>query len=774
MSDPAQAPVVTELVVTSDSAGAVDYARAMQAAQLAAAAAMVANDNLANSMRSANDNARDASEQNGRVTIGLRQLAQGALDVAEAWAKKVAVGIAVVGVVSTLFRVLMPIYVAYKLVKTGIDLVTEAWKLSGDQLAEYIGIADKASKLDLSTTFFQRISKSAADAKVPVDDLTAAFKKLQEATAPQLGGSAGMNRLTELTDAGNFKGNTGVGQLASANTTEEKFRAVVSLIDQAMEKGERLAALDVSKTFLGDAATAALAKDSDYLNKMLASADAISAEKLVSDEDVGNALALQQRIDAAEKILSQRWHPIQDILVGLGLKMREGWVNILEAIAASFDWLGKFIDRLSSMPSSLVDKFVNLTTTPESRAANAAYYGVVTDKNDPQWQMDIARQKLAAGLNNPANVLRARDETNAVQNSVFRDTSKKTGDDEIASAYGRAEESLLKYIEVTKAAAISTGQGVEQQERLKAIAQLTAAGIKDGLTPAAAKAKAEMSGLGEQAGAAALALAKAKVAADIKFNRDTAFLSQEDVSIAQQLKGIYPDVATALGSVEAQGIRTNNAFREISSTIETNLTSGLTDIAMGQKSIAQGASDMGLAFVKAIEQMIIKIYVVEPLLRNLQVLMNSVGGLGSLGLGVVGGGSFSGQDAALNRSLFPGYGTAIGANADGTDNWRGGLTSVNERGGEILDLPGGTRIIPHDVSMKMAANSNAAPVVNVIIEGASSQPSVSQSQNASGGTDIRVTFRDAVRGVMTEDAANNGPISAAMAQRFRGSKFGGS
>ena len=38
-------------------------------------------------------------------------------------------------------------------------------------------------------------------------------------------------------------------------------------------------------------------------------------------------------------------------------------------------------------------------------------------------------------------------------------------------------------------------------------------------------------------------------------------------------------------------------------------------------------------------------------------------------------------------------------NAAGDSYWRGGITRVNENGGEILDLPTGTRIIPHDASM---------------------------------------------------------------------------
>jgi hypothetical protein len=47
----------------------------------------------------------------------------------------------------------------------------------------------------------------------------------------------------------------------------------------------------------------------------------------------------------------------------------------------------------------------------------------------------------------------------------------------------------------------------------------------------------------------------------------------------------------------------------------------------------------------------------------------------------------------------------IGHNAAGTNNWRGGLTSINERGGEIINLPSGAQIIPHDVSMAAAQAS---------------------------------------------------------------------
>lgn len=40
--------------------------------------------------------------------------------------------------------------------------------------------------------------------------------------------------------------------------------------------------------------------------------------------------------------------------------------------------------------------------------------------------------------------------------------------------------------------------------------------------------------------------------------------------------------------------------------------------------------------------------------------------------------------------------------AKGTDNWKGGIVQISERGGEIVDLPQGSRVYPHDESVRMA------------------------------------------------------------------------
>lgn len=67
---------------------------------------------------------------------------------------------------------------------------------------------------------------------------------------------------------------------------------------------------------------------------------------------------------------------------------------------------------------------------------------------------------------------------------------------------------------------------------------------------------------------------------------------------------------------------------------------------------------------------------------------------------------------------FFGFGDA-GGHATGTPYFKGGMTRINEGGrGEIVDLPNGTRIIPHDVARKTAqAGSVPSVVVNLTIQG---------------------------------------------------------
>ncbi|MDB5618470.1 hypothetical protein [Tardiphaga sp.] len=656
------------------------------------------------------------------------------------------------------------------LVVDAIKMVGRAWQLGGEKLAEYVALNEKAVAANTTADFFQRITKAAEGAKLPVDALAEALKKLNDSTAGKLGGSSANNAIEKLQSYGNFQGNTGVGQLQNANGAEEKMKAIVALYDQAVLKGERLAALEAIRATLGDTIANKAAADSGYLDKMLASADAINKTDLVKSQDIQNAVELQNRYDAAVKILEQRWHPIQDLLTQAGIGMHQAWVGIVESIATAVDWATKLVGKLAEAPpwfQKQLDRgataFMELTTTPESRAAAEKQYGISSDpadiaSTDLQNRMDDirrsdamadARRRLAEGMNRKF------------------DTSKPPKDSPAdgpdASAYGRAEESLRKYIETTNAASKSVDEAAASQERLKAIAALTAAGMKDGLSREAATAKAEMSGLAQQAAAAADALAKAKVASSIDFGKKTAFLSQEDVQIATQLKGIYGnDVPKALASAEAAGIRLNDAFRQISSVIETNLTTGLTDIFDGTKSVGQGFSDMSKVVVRALEEMIIKMYVVQPIMRSLQGALGgglSLGSLfgggaaagatstGSAGVGALGGlyhtGGMVGSEPTSVRYIHPSY--FDDAPRFHTGGIAGDEVPIIAKKGEGVFTPGQMAAMGGGGPINMVVNNNASPTMTV---------EATQVVDGRGNRSIQLTLDDATAAALSRPGSS--------------------
>lgn len=51
----------------------------------------------------------------------------------------------------------------------------------------------------------------------------------------------------------------------------------------------------------------------------------------------------------------------------------------------------------------------------------------------------------------------------------------------------------------------------------------------------------------------------------------------------------------------------------------------------------------------------------------------------------------------------------------GTDNWPGGMAVIHDRGGEIVDLPKGSRVYPHDKSIEMARRDGAQGAGSVTV-----------------------------------------------------------
>ena len=127
--------------------------------------------------------------------------------------------------------------------------------------------------------------------------------------------------------------------------------------------------------------------------------------------------------------------------------------------------------------------------------------------------------------------------------------------------------------------------------------------------------------------------------------------------------------------------------------VKNSIVSAFDGALSGVKSMWSGAADW------------FDTNVVSPLREKFDGLIALKNSIADAGAGVTG--------------LITSNGT--GHNAIGTSFWGGGWTEVNEHGGEIIDLPQGSRVYPHATTMKMLKDgmgggtsaSTAAPQITV-------------------------------------------------------------
>jgi hypothetical protein len=253
-----------------------------------------------------------------------------------------------------------------------------------------------------------------------------------------------------------------------------------------------------------------------------------------------------------------------------------------------------------------------------------------------------ANAKLRAALQNHANVAKGMREATEVQSAVRGDTSKNPVGDKTAEKdqFDRATEAIEKHIAKLQADAAAVGLNSAATEELRAKAQLLTAAQQAGL-PVNDALIAKINKLAQAASAAGDKLARARIDSSIGRDSKTAMLSSEDVAIAEKLRPIFgDDIPAALNSSQAAMMRFNDALRSVSTSIEGNLTTGLTDLLNGTVSLKDGFSSMAQSILRDIEQMIIKMMIVQPLMRGLSgALGGGVGGvggiLGSIGIGAL-------------------------------------------------------------------------------------------------------------------------------------------
>lgn len=133
-------------------------------------------------------------------------------------------------------------------------------------------------------------------------------------------------------------------------------------------------------------------------------------------------------------------------------------------------------------------------------------------------------------------------------------------------------------------------------------------------------------------------------------------------------------------------------FEPLASWFDVTVWQPLSSMADGTKTSVVSAFDAALSGVKSIWSGVADWFdanVISPLREKFSSLIDLKNSIADAGSAVTG--------------LTTSNGT--GHNAIGTSFWEGGWTEINENGGEIIDLPQGSRVYPHATTMKMLRDS---------------------------------------------------------------------
>ena len=428
-------------------------------------------------------------------------------------------------------------------------------------------------------------------------------------------------------------------------------------------------------------------------------------------------------------MLSDRWQPFKDIMTDVGMKLHETFVQDLTDLAALSTGIQTVYDKAAALLGLGWDKLKNGlqgSVTLVDAAGNAYQANIPQSQYGPldnsvKSPLDRATDRLRSGLSQPTQVANARTKTNFVQDKVWRDQSGDPNKQQPnSSAYDRATDAINKYIQVTTAASTAVDATAGEQEKLKAIAQLTAAAMRDGLSKEAAEAKAQLSGLGQQASYAATELAKAKVNSEIKFDTAKAFLTPDDLAIAQKLKGIYgTDVRAALASTEAAGLRAADALRTISDLGRNTLSGFGTDFTSAIRSGSTAFQALETAGISALGKISDKLMTMATD-KLWSSAFGGTSGSSLLGMFGLGGGSSVGNYGQVSNATGLGAGTgglSFPMFAAGTDSAPGGWWIVGEKGPELMNVPKGAQILPNGQSPG-GGSINAPVSINIDATGA--------------------------------------------------------
>lgn len=487
---------------------------------------------------------------------------------------------------------------------TGVAAAIYAAMVATEKFVLSIGeMGDTAKRAGLDLASFQQLQFAAGVSGVNSKDFASGAEKM----AMNLDdASRNTNDLSKLLDANNVKFKDGNTLLISNNQLWDVARGLISGAATEQQKIDVAKMLGLTKQWvpLLDQSAAAFKASKDEVSALglVIDADVIAKAKKFDDEwrKTETVLTTELKVALAGLI------PVLDGLIG---QARTFAANIVSGITAAANSpqgqqftgnaarAGEVLNQVTNAPpdTSLADRMAGVALAAKALAGN------ISDLTRAQLDQDIATRKLASAHADLAKgyisdaeaqvkmaAARAADaaaKAAAHTKIPAKDTSDTT------DAWDKAINSIDRHAAALAADSLAVGTSVATAAGLRTEFQLLEAakqadlGVTDDQIKAYTIARANMT-MDEALTSGIIKLSKEKVAQleaevqktkeltqaaelmkidkNIQFARDTAFLSPQDLQIAQALKPAFDNVEKSMNSSQAAAMRLNYALKSLS------------------------------------------------------------------------------------------------------------------------------------------------------------------------------------------------------------------
>lgn len=441
-----------------------------------------------------------------------------------------------------------------------VALVIGSLKLMGDavgsvrdQLSRMVDIADKSQATGLSPEFWQSWVEGAKGAEKQVTAFEGALENAYQALKPVLNPNwtvwdDGLTKVTAVEEA--MRGMrelfttdqdfSGFQMFRDADTQERKIEAVLTYMKQLQAIGQQVAALDLAEKVFGSKFADQIRTNQQSIDQLLDNIKTKSADAF-STELVTRAKQLDTELQNAWRTVEQNLHPSLETLDSIALNIKSLWVEIVRLMGEGAKLLNPNITGSNGIA-------VQLSATGEPGLQTPIGDGTLSSNEDD----GRARVIITGGTQEKVPLPRRR------PLDAPKPPPAAPG---VADRFETSAEQIEKRAAALEAEAKAIGLGNAAREQAKITAQLetvarqanAAAGMGENVVTAEQRQRIDE--LSKAYRDAAEGIEKARVASSITFGERSAFLTPEDVAIAQQLRGIYgDDIPAALRPSDAAAV----------------------------------------------------------------------------------------------------------------------------------------------------------------------------------------------------------------------------